>query len=52
MSLAGWAIGRRHRRPPEAYEQGGYEAGGTFCTPEAEAIVRRTAVEVLESLSG
>jgi neutral ceramidase len=38
--------------PPEAYAQGGYEAGVTFFAPEAGAIVRRTAVQVLESLSG
>jgi neutral ceramidase len=36
--------------PPEAYAQGGYEAGVTFCAPEAEAIVRETAVQVLESV--
>jgi hypothetical protein len=38
--------------PPEAYAQGGYEAGVTFFAPEAERIVRQTAVEVLESISG
>ncbi len=38
--------------PPEAYEQGGYEPGVTFFSPEAEGIVRQTAMEVLESLSG
>ncbi|TET97127.1 MAG: hypothetical protein E3J29_04810 [Dehalococcoidia bacterium] len=38
--------------PPEAYAQGGYEAGVTFCAPEAEAIVRRTAAAVLQSVCG
>jgi neutral ceramidase len=38
--------------PPEAYEQGGYEAGVTFFAPEAERIVRKTACEVLESACG
>ncbi len=38
--------------PPEAYEQGGYEAGITFCGPEAEGIVREAAVEVLRSVNG
>lgn len=38
--------------PPEAYEQGGYEAGVTFFTPEAEGIVREAVVEVLQSLTG
>jgi hypothetical protein len=49
--LAGAAVGRQHRSPPEAYAQGGYEAGVTFFAPEAEGIVRQTAVEVLESVS-
>ena len=34
--------------PPEAYEQGGYEAGITFCPPEAEGIVREAAVAALK----
>ncbi len=38
--------------PPEAYAQGGYEAGVTFFAPEAEEIVRQAAVEVLQSVSG
>ncbi len=38
--------------PPEAYAQGGYEAGVTFFAPEAEGIVRETAREVLQSVSG
>lgn len=38
--------------PPEAYAQGGYESAVTFCAPEAEGIVRQTAVEVLQSLNG
>lgn len=33
--------------PAEAYEQGGYEPGVTFFPPEAEALVRRAAVDVL-----
>ena len=37
--------------PPEAYAQGGYEAGVTFFAPEAEGVVRETAVEVLQSLN-
>jgi neutral ceramidase len=38
--------------PPEAYEQGGYEAGVTFFAPETERIVRDAACEVLESACG
>ncbi len=33
--------------PPPAYEQGGYEAGITFCPPEAEGIIQRVAIEAL-----
>lgn len=33
-------------------EQGGYEVGVTCCAPEAEGIVRQTAREVLQSVSG
>jgi len=43
MSLAGWAMGRRYRRPPKAYEQGGYEASVTFFAPEAEGSLRQAA---------
>ncbi len=34
--------------PPDAYEEGGYESGVTFCSPEAEAIVREAAASVLQ----
>ena len=34
----------------EAYEQGGYEAGTTPFAPQAEAIVRDTAVEALSEV--
>jgi hypothetical protein len=33
--------------PAPAYDEGGYEAGVTLLAPEAEAIVRREALEVL-----
>ena len=33
--------------PPEAYEQGGYEAGVTLFAPEAEGIIKREALAVL-----
>lgn len=33
--------------PPHAYEEGGYEAGITFLAPEAEGIVKDTALAVL-----
>ncbi len=33
--------------PPEAYEQGGYEAGVTIFAPEAEGIIVREALAVL-----
>lgn len=36
--------------PPEAYEQGGYEAGITFCDPEAEALVIREATRLLRKM--
>ena len=31
--------------PPAAYDEGGYEAGITFCTPEAEGMFVDAAVE-------
>jgi hypothetical protein len=37
--------------PPEAYEQGGYEAGITFCTPEAEELVVLEATRLLREMS-
>ena len=33
--------------PPEAYEQGGYEPGVTFCPPEAEAVIVDISVRLL-----
>jgi len=38
--------------PPGAYEEGGYEAGVTFCAPEAEALVRGAALAVLREAAG
>ena len=39
--------------PPEAFEQGGYEPGVTFCPQEAEAIIVETSVRLLsEVVSG
>jgi hypothetical protein len=38
--------------PPEAYDQGGYEAGITLLAPEAEAIVVREAVRMLREVVG
>jgi len=39
--------------PPAVYEEGGYEAGITFFTAEAEAIVKREALAALtEAMSG
>lgn len=37
--------------PPEAYEQGGYEAGVTLFASEAEGMVREAAVELLREVS-
>ncbi len=37
--------------PPEAYEQGGYEAGVTFCPPEAEAIIVDASVRLLRTVT-
>jgi neutral ceramidase len=37
--------------PEEAYDQGGYETGVTFFAPEAEAIIRGTAVNMLQRLT-
>jgi hypothetical protein len=36
--------------PAEAYDQGGYEAGVTLLAPEAEAIVRAGAIELLREV--
>lgn len=38
--------------PPEAYEQGGYEAGVTFCTPEAEGIIASASISALQEAAG
>lgn len=38
--------------PADAYEQGGYESGVTFCPPEAEAMVREVALAALREASG
>ena len=38
--------------PPAAYDEGGYEAGITFCTPEAEGIVVEAALDVLGEVTG
>jgi hypothetical protein len=38
--------------PPAVYEEGGYEAGVTLFAPEAEAIVKREAVAVLNEALG
>ncbi|MBI2914082.1 MAG: neutral/alkaline non-lysosomal ceramidase N-terminal domain-containing protein [Chloroflexi bacterium] len=35
--------------PPDAYEQGGYEAGVTFCPPEAEAIIVDASLAALRA---
>jgi len=37
--------------PPDAYEQGGYEAGITFCAPEAEAIVVEASLGLLKEVA-
>jgi hypothetical protein len=36
--------------PPAAYDEGGYEAGVTSCTPEAEGMFVEAAVEVLREV--
>jgi neutral ceramidase len=36
--------------PPAAYEEGGYEAGITFCTPEAEGIIVDASLELLRDV--
>jgi hypothetical protein len=36
--------------PPAAYEEGGYEAGITFCTPEAEGMFVESAVYLLNDV--
>jgi hypothetical protein len=38
--------------PPAAYDQGGYEAGITFCTPEAEGTVVEASIALLQELAG
>ncbi len=38
--------------PPEAYDQGGYEAGVTFCPPDAEGIIVETALAALKEVAG
>jgi hypothetical protein len=38
--------------PPDAFEEGGYESGVTFFGPEAEPIIRQTAVELLKEVIG
>lgn len=38
--------------PAHAYDEGGYEPGVTPFAPEAEALVRRAAIEMLRSLAG
>jgi hypothetical protein len=37
--------------PPAAYDEGGYEAGITFCTPEAEGMFVETALGVLKEVA-
>jgi hypothetical protein len=37
--------------PPAAYEEGGYEAGITFCTPEAEGIIVDASLELLRQVT-
>mgnify|MGYP005839144365 FL=1 len=37
--------------PPGTYDQGGYEAGVTFCSPSAEPLVRTAALEVLRTVA-
>jgi len=37
--------------PPTAYDEGGYEAGITFCTTEAEAIFMETSLDLLSEVT-
>ena len=37
--------------PPPAYDKGGYEAGITFCTPEAEGIIVDASLELLRDVA-
>jgi Neutral/alkaline non-lysosomal ceramidase, N-terminal len=37
--------------PPSGYEDGGYEAGITFCTPEAEGIIVGASLELLRQVT-
>ena len=37
--------------PPAAYEEGGYEAGITFCTPKAEGIIVDASLELLRQVT-
>ena len=37
--------------PPAAYEEGGYEAGITFCTPEAEGLIMDASLELLREIA-
>ena len=37
--------------PPDAFGEGGYESGVTFFGPEAEPIIRQTAVEMLREVT-
>jgi hypothetical protein len=37
--------------PPAAYAEGGYEAGITFCTPEAEALFVDASVKLLDDVT-
>ena len=36
--------------PEHAYEEGGYESGVTFFTAEAEAIIRKSSLELLREV--
>jgi hypothetical protein len=38
--------------PPNAYEQGGYEAGVTLCPPEAEAMIFDASIRLLKQVTG
>jgi len=37
--------------PPDAYDEGGYEAGITFCAPEAEGIIVDASLELLQTVT-
>ena len=37
--------------PPGAYDEGGYEAGITFCTPEAEGMIVDASLELLREIA-